>query len=89
MWPFGIRSPLSAEDEEWQFETWRWLLERLGGTDDLKLSKLILPTPEFFPRKPWLVPHLMSGVSRASNYLTRHDGRIAELKAITGDHGRG
>jgi hypothetical protein len=49
MWPVSVRSPLSAEDEEWQLETWRWLLEQLGGLDDLHAKPLVTPTREFFP----------------------------------------
>jgi hypothetical protein len=49
MWPFKTRSPLTPEDEDWQFETWRWLLDQLGGLDDLRAQPLITPTKEFFP----------------------------------------
>jgi hypothetical protein len=49
MWPFKARSPLASDDEEWQLETWRWLLEQLGGVDDLRAQPLILPNGDFFP----------------------------------------
>lgn len=49
MWPFSVRSPLTSEDEEWQLETWRFLLEQLGGIEDLRAQPLVLPTKEFFP----------------------------------------
>lgn len=49
MWPFKTRSPLTSEDEEWQLETWRWLLEQLGGIDDLRAASFVLPNAEFFP----------------------------------------
>jgi len=49
MWPFTARLPLTADDEEWQLETWRFLLEQLGGIDDLRSLPLVLPTKEFFP----------------------------------------
>jgi hypothetical protein len=49
MWPFKQRSPLSVDDEEWQFETWRWLIEQLGGVEDLRARPLVTPTREFFP----------------------------------------
>jgi hypothetical protein len=49
MWPFKTRSPLSSDDEEWQLETWRWLLEQLGGIDDLRAQPLVLPNADFFP----------------------------------------
>lgn len=49
MWPFAVRSPLSSEDEEWPLETWRWLLEQLGGIEDVRAQTLITPTKEFFP----------------------------------------
>jgi hypothetical protein len=50
MWPFSTRAPLQPEDERWQVETWHWLLEVLGGLDDLKALPLVLPTPDFFPQ---------------------------------------
>ena len=43
------KSPLSPDDEEWQLECWRWLLENFGGIDALSQSALILPKAEFFP----------------------------------------
>lgn len=49
MWPFATRSPLQRDDEEWQLETWRWLLEVLGGIPDLKLRPFVVPTKDFFP----------------------------------------
>jgi hypothetical protein len=50
MWPFKARSPLTLDDEEWQLETWRWLLQELGGIDDLRSMPLVVPSEEFFPR---------------------------------------
>jgi hypothetical protein len=50
MWPFTQRSPLTVDDEEWQLETWRWLLEQLGGLEDLQAQPLVLPTRDFFPK---------------------------------------
>jgi hypothetical protein len=49
MWPFPTRSPLKPDDENWQLETWRWLLEQLGGIDDLRTQPLVTPTRDFFP----------------------------------------
>jgi hypothetical protein len=49
MWPFKTRSPVEQDDEEWQLETWRWLLDQLGGLEDLRAQPLVLPTKEFFP----------------------------------------
>lgn len=49
MWPFKTQSTLSLEDEEWQIQTWRWLLDVLGGREDLKRQLFVQPTPEFFP----------------------------------------
>lgn len=48
-WPFGARSFLDRDDEDWQFETWRWLLQQGGGIDGLRGRPLVLPTREFFP----------------------------------------
>jgi hypothetical protein len=49
VWRFQAKSGLETEDEDWQLETWSWLLKSLGGSDDLKLSPLVVPTREFFP----------------------------------------
>ena len=49
MWIFATRSPLTPEDEEWQLETWRWLIEQLGGLDDLRAQPFVSPTRAFFP----------------------------------------
>lgn len=49
MWPFRSRSGLEADDEEWQLETWAWLLRSLGGLEDLRDSPLVVPTRECFP----------------------------------------
>lgn len=48
MWPFRSRSPLTSDDEEWQLETWAWLLKELGGLDDLRAMPLVTPTPAYF-----------------------------------------
>jgi hypothetical protein len=40
---------LDPDDEVWQLETWKWLLDSLGGLDDLKLSPLVMPSRVFFP----------------------------------------
>jgi len=50
MWPFRARSILEADEQEWQVDTWTWLLEEKGGIADLARAQLVLPTPEFFPR---------------------------------------
>ena len=44
-----IKSPLNADDEQWQIECWRWLLKSFDGIDIFRQAKLILPTSEFFP----------------------------------------
>jgi hypothetical protein len=48
-WPFGPRTFLDTDDEEWQIETWRWFFGQFGGLSDLKHSPLVLPTRQFFP----------------------------------------
>lgn len=48
MWPFRARSPLTADDEEWQLETWVWLLNELGGLTDLRAMPFVTPTPAYF-----------------------------------------
>jgi hypothetical protein len=49
LWPFTPKSVLDPDDEEWQLETWRWLLGHFGGLDDLRLSPLVTPSRAFFP----------------------------------------
>jgi hypothetical protein len=49
-WPFGQHSFLDREDEEWQRDTWGWLLAHLGGIDALRSAPLVTPSPAFFPR---------------------------------------
>lgn len=61
MWPFRPRSILEPAEEEWQLETWKWLLEEKGGIDDLKRAPLVLPTREFFP------PTDLTGHARAEH----------------------
>jgi hypothetical protein len=67
-WPFGARTFLDAEDEAWQAETWRWFLDHFGGESDLRRSRLVTPTPEFFPATDAvghaLAEHLFSCVRR-------------------------
>lgn len=48
-WPFRKRSFLPPEEEEWQIETWRWLLDRFGGLALLSQANLVVPSREFFP----------------------------------------
>lgn len=49
MWPFRAKSILEPAEEEWQIETWKWLLEEKGGVDDLNRAPLVLPTRDYFP----------------------------------------
>jgi hypothetical protein len=42
-------SPLSTDDEEWQIESWRWLLESFNGTEALRKRRLVEPAAEFVP----------------------------------------
>jgi hypothetical protein len=42
-------SPLTVDDEEWQIESWRWLLDKFNGTQTLRKRRLVEPTAEFFP----------------------------------------
>lgn len=52
MWKLFKQKPLlTAEDEQFQIETYRWLLTYFGGKDFYEESKLILPTKAFFPDK--------------------------------------
>lgn len=46
---FRAKSPLTQDDQDWQLECWRWLLNHLGGVTSLKSTALVLPTDRFFP----------------------------------------
>lgn len=48
-WSSKAKSLLDADDEEWQIETWRWLISMMGGIEDLNQSPLVTPTRAFFP----------------------------------------
>lgn len=45
---WSAKSPIDADDEEWQLECWRWLLKHYGGVANIQNQKLVLPTREFF-----------------------------------------
>jgi hypothetical protein len=71
MWPFRARSILDADEEAWQLDTWKWLLDEKGGVDDLARAPLVLPTAEFFP------PTDLTGHSRVEHIfesVRRHAG---------------
>jgi len=44
------KSPLKADDEDWQFACWAWFLRHFGGADAMRARPLILPTGAFFTR---------------------------------------
>jgi hypothetical protein len=46
MWPFGNRTYLDPEDEQWQVETWRWFISEFGPLEHIEL---ITPTKRCFP----------------------------------------
>jgi hypothetical protein len=84
VWPFKAKSILSAEDEEWQVETWGWLLEHLGGRADLQASALVTPTRDFFP------PTEAKGHARAEHvfaHVKRH-ARMDDWECRLMVHGR-
>jgi hypothetical protein len=43
------RSLISSEEEEWQFETAKWVLSNLSDIDRIRKTPLVLPTKDFFP----------------------------------------
>ncbi|MEQ1864640.1 MAG: hypothetical protein ABL996_08295 [Micropepsaceae bacterium] len=49
MWPLRVKSILEPDEEEWQIETWRWLIYERGGHEDIQESPLVCPTGSFFP----------------------------------------
>jgi len=70
LWPLRSSTFLDRDDEEWQLETWRWLLERLGGLGDLTRSPFIVPSRAFFPPTDAVgderVAHVFESVKRHS-----------------------
>lgn len=52
MWnPFKKSPLLSEENEDFQIETYKWLLQNFGGKQFYESKELILPTEAFFPVK--------------------------------------
>lgn len=41
---------VDADDEQWQLETWRWLLDNLGGREALSKMPTVGPTHQDFPK---------------------------------------
>ena len=46
---FGGGRFLDEDLEDWQLETWAWLMRHLGGMAHLAGTPLVLPTKDFFP----------------------------------------
>jgi hypothetical protein len=46
---FGKSTFLEKELEAWTFETWAWLMLRLGGMARLRRTPLVLASKDFFP----------------------------------------
>jgi hypothetical protein len=69
---FGARNHFLDRDvEDWHRACWAWLLRNLGGIEDLKSQRLILPNAEFFP------PIRETGHARA-------EAAFANVKALMG-----
>jgi len=70
--PFGKKRPfLEAEAEEWQIETWQWLLQHLGPLRGQDQAPIVTPTRAFFP------PSDAAGHARAEHIFAavkRHAG---------------
>lgn len=46
---FRSRPPIEDHVVDWIFETFAWLLAEFGGMDEIRKSRLVLPTNEFYP----------------------------------------
>jgi hypothetical protein len=46
---FGDGRFLDAEIEGWVLETWAWLLKASSGWEQMKSTRLVLPTRDFYP----------------------------------------
>ncbi|HEV2678720.1 MAG TPA: hypothetical protein VGV37_29600 [Aliidongia sp.] len=79
LWPVRSRSFLETDDEIWQAETWRWLLDRMGGLDDLKRSPLVVASRSFFPPTEATgearVAHVFDSVKRHAR-MPEHECRL-------------
>lgn len=62
-WRTGTRPFLEPELEQWQIETWGWLLRHRGGAATLRATPLVTPTRDFFP------PTEATGHTRAEHVL--------------------
>jgi hypothetical protein len=84
LWPVRSSTFLDQDDEEWQLETWRWLLEHLGGVGDLRRSPLVLPSREFFPPTTATgeerVAHVFESVKRHARMLDHECRLMAQPK---------
>lgn len=45
-----ISATIDTGDEEWQLETWRWLLDHFGGLEGLRAYPLLFPSHGDFPK---------------------------------------
>ncbi len=48
---FFNRRIIQQHEEEWQFETTRWVIDNFGGLKQIRKTPLVLPTKEYFPTK--------------------------------------
>lgn len=47
---WSSKPTIDEADEDWQLETWRWLLDNLGGLDKLNSYPLVYPSHSSIPR---------------------------------------
>jgi hypothetical protein len=59
---------LDADVEDWALETWTWLMREFGGMAQIRWTRVVLPTREFFPPAP------AEGAARASYLFQRVKG---------------
>lgn len=65
---FSPRLPIDRDELDWQFATFKWLIEEFGPVEN---SPLVLPTPQWFPatpsKGPKRVADLFEHVKRAAD----------------------
>ena len=65
-WLTGPKPLVSAEEEDWQFACFEWLLRNTRGFGRFANAVAVLPTDAFFPQKGLRFPALQLAISSRS-----------------------
>ena len=61
-WLTGAKPLVPAEEEDWQFACFEWLLRNTGGFGRFRQAVAVLPTDAFFPQKGLRFPALQMAI---------------------------